>query len=143
MTACSPLAIYYKPGVAVQKLQSDTDACEVSALKDAPVANQIRQTPARYIPGRRICNGLGQCTSSPGYWVPGSYYTVDVNKGLRQRRNDSCMAAKGYQPVSISQCPQRVANSAPPGATSRLPDLTDTSCVIRNNDGSFQIVDQG
>ena len=143
MAGCTPLSIYYKPGVPVQQMQSDTLACEVTALRDAPVANTIRQTPARYVPGRRICNGAGQCTTSPGYWIPGSFYTVDVNAGLRDRVENSCMAAKGYQPVSIPQCPKNVAQAAPQGATNRLPTLSENSCAIRNDDGSFQVVEQG
>ncbi len=139
LTACAPLTIYYKPGVAVARLQSDQTRCEVAALRDAPVATQIRQRPPIYFPGPRICDASGACYSQPGYWVDGGIYTVDLNADLRGRVTDQCMAAKGYQPVTIPLCPGAVS-SAPPMQTTTLPALTANSCAIRNQDGSWHIV---
>ena len=141
--ACAPLSIYHKPGVSVSRMQSDQLACEVRALKDAPVANRVRQEPPRFIPARRICDGAGHCTVRHGYWLPGRVYTVDVNADLRKRVETSCMAARGYSPVSIPPCPQSVADAAPVAATRTLPTLAPNSCAIRNDDGSFQIVNRG
>lgn len=140
LAACAPLAIYYRPGVSVSRLESDTLACEVRALRDAPVANQIRHRPPVFIPGARICNADGTCYERPGRWVSGGIYTVDVNAGLRQRVQDTCMAAKGYRPVSLPRCSAAVARSAPPAVTSVLPGLREDSCAIFNDDGSWQIV---
>ena len=53
------------------------------------------------------------------------------------------MADAGFAPVSIPQCPAGIAKAAPQGRTTALPALTDNACVIRNDDGSFQIVTRG
>ncbi len=140
VASCSPLSLYYKPGASVAQLQIDTTNCEVQALRDAPVANQIRRSPPIFYPGRRYCDPNGRCYTSPGYWVDGPLYTVDVNEGLRERVTNQCMAQKGYAPASIPQCPQAVATAAPVSSTKTLPQLTENSCVIKNRDGSWQIV---
>lgn len=141
LSACEgPLDVYYKPGVSVTRLQTDETNCEVKALKDAPVAQEIRQRPPVFYPGHPICNGYGQCWYRPGYWVDGGVYSVDVNKDLRNRVLTQCMAEKGYRPVSIPQCSSSVKAQAPVGQTTRLPTLTDTSCYIKNADDSYQIV---
>lgn len=139
LMACAPLSIYYKPGVSVARQQADTTRCEVKALQDAPVANEIRQGAPIYYPGGRYCRS-GTCWNRPGYWHPGPIYTVDANKNLRVRVTDMCMAEKGYQPASIPPCSQSIRSQARPGATTTLPQLTPNSCFIRNDDGSYQVV---
>ncbi|NSY38902.1 hypothetical protein [Leisingera sp. ANG59] len=134
-TACGPLPIYYKQGAEVSRLQSDELACAAQALKDAPVANEIRQHPPVFYPGRQVCRN-GGCYYYPGYWSEGSIYTVDVNKPLRQRLEKSCMAAKGYQQIALKRCTQRSALSL---AGPRLAPLTEASCAQRNRDGSTVI----
>ena len=141
-TGCLPVSTYYAEGVSVAKLNRDDLACDVAALRDAPVANQTRQAAPQYVP-RRICAPDGQCYSKGGYWVPGEVYTVDVNAGLRKRVKLQCMADRGYRPVEIPACPPGVARAAPPGATTTLPRLGPQSCAIRNPDGSIFIVTQG
>ena len=133
--ACGPLPVYYKQGTEVSRLQSDELTCATRALKDAPVANEIRQHPPIYHPGRKICSGVS-CYYRPGYWVEGSIYTVDVNKPLRKRLEKSCMASKGYQQIALKRCTRRSA-AAPAGP--RLAPLTETSCAQRNRDGSTSI----
>ena len=113
---------------------------EVKALRDAPVANQIRQNPPVYYPGRTVCDAGGRCVQLPGRWVPGGFYTVDVNAGLRQRVETLCMAGKGYEPVELPRCSPAVREAAPVRATLRLPPLTSSACVIRYDDRSWQIV---
>lgn len=143
LAACAPLETYYRPGVSVSAMQRQTTNCEVSALRDVPVSTQIRRTPPQYIPHRRICNSEGKCRSRGGYYMPGEIYSYDANAGLRGRVERQCMADKGYVPVSIPPCPDNVSRAAPAGATRILPQLTSKSCVIRNRDGSFQIVTRG
>lgn len=140
--ACAPLQLYYKPGVSLDRLQSDQTACEVKALRDAPVATQTRVSPPYYVSARKYCDAAGQCHVRGGYWIPGDVYTVDVNEKLRQKVELSCMQSRGYSPASIPLCPPNVAQAAEPGKTTILPTLSETSCAIRNNDGSFQIVRQ-
>ncbi len=144
LAACAtPLSIYYRPGVSVARMQTDQTRCQVSALRDAPVASQIRQRPPIYVPGRRVCDASGVCYTEPGYWVEGAIYTVDPNADLRARLETMCMAAKGYQPVSIPACPGAIAQAAAPARTRQLPTLSENSCAIRNQDGSWQIVTRG
>ena len=137
---CGPVSIYYKPGESVTRLDTDRTGCQVAALRDAPVANQIRQNPPIYIPGARRCDAAGNCIQEPGHYVSGGFYTVDVNAPLRDRVEGMCMARKGYQPVQIPRCSQAVIDAAPKRATERLPQLTTSSCVIPYRDGTWQIV---
>ena len=141
-TGCAPLTLYYKPGAEVSRMQTDSLLCETQALKDAPVASEIRQNPPVFFPGRQICNGT-DCYTGPGYWAEGSIYTVDVNRGLRTRIEQNCMANKGYQLTQLKICTPSIEQAAQPGQTTRLPSLSENSCAIRNKDGSFQIVEPG
>lgn len=143
VSGCAPLQIYYRAGVDIQKLEADQLQCEVQALKDAPVAPQTRLTPPRYIPPRTHCDTQGNCVTKGGFFLPGEIYTVDANADLRVRVERQCMAQRGYQPTSIPLCPPDVAQRVPPGKTRILPALSDQSCAIRNQDGSFQIVTHG
>jgi hypothetical protein len=141
--ACAgPLDVFYKPGATVTRMQTDETNCEVKALKDVPISEQIRQRPPIYYPGSSICNGSGNCWYRPGYWVDGGIYSVDVNKDLRNRVLTQCMANKGYSPVSIPLCSAGVKASAPNSTTTTLPSLTESSCYIKNEDGGFQIISQ-
>lgn len=140
-SGCAPLSIYYKPGASVTRLDRDTTACQVDALKDAPVANQIRREPPVLIPGRVVCNSAGHCYDTGPYWIQGRVYTVDVNADLREKLTDQCMGDKGYAPVRIPQCPLGVADKAPPKATTRLPDLTPKSCAVLYKSGAYQILE--
>lgn len=134
------LSTFYKPGVAVTSLERDQTQCEVQALRDAPVANEARQDPPTFYPGRRICNSNGQCYREPGYWIPGRFYTVDVNAGLRNRVLTQCMADKGYQPVTIPACAPAVKQAVAPKQTSTLPTLAPNTCVIKYDGGAWQLV---
>lgn len=140
LTACAPLRIYHKPGVPVARWQSDTTRCEVRALRDAPVANQVRQQPPVYVPPRQICDRTGACRLTGGYWYPGEIYTVDVNAGLRRLVETQCMAERGYVPVDIPRCPDGLTVR---GRTTVLPPLTEGSCFVRFEDGGFAIVNRG
>ena len=141
--ACLPLQTYYRTGASIDRVKSDQLACEVRALRDAPVATQTLISPPRYVPPRQICNAAGACTTKGGVWIPGDIYTVDVNADLRKRVELQCMANRGYMPARIPACPPGIAQAAPTGQTKVLPKLTEKSCAIRNADGSFQIVTRG
>lgn len=143
LMGCAPLEVYYREGVAVDKLRRDQTNCAVSALRDAPVANQIRRSPARYVPGRRVCDSHGHCRYYGGYWIPGEIYSVDVNAPLRRTVERQCMADKGYAPVEIPRCPDSVRNAAPPTITRVLPQLTPETCIIPYNEEDFLIVNRG
>jgi hypothetical protein len=136
------LSIYHRAGAPVAQLERTQLRCEVAALRDAPVATETRRTPAVYIPPRRICDASGACETRGGYWEPGTLYTVDVNKGLRQRLEGACMADSGFRPVQIDRCPAGLADAAPVRPTEILPTLTAQSCAIVYPDGRWQIVER-
>ncbi|WP_428925195.1 hypothetical protein [Marinibacterium sp. SX1] len=136
--ACAPLATYYKPGVEVARLETDTTNCQVTAAQEVPPNNQIRSSPAFFYPSLSYCGG-GGCFYGNPYWADSYVYTIDVNEPLRRKVTEQCMGEKGYAPVRIPMCP--VGISVPPGRTERLPVLTPDSCAVRNSDGSFQIVE--
>ncbi|WP_405116319.1 hypothetical protein L0Z64_10165 [Phaeobacter sp. BS23] len=46
MAACGPVPVYYRAGADVARRDADLLSCEVSALRDAPVATQISTAPA-------------------------------------------------------------------------------------------------
>ncbi|MBD3663174.1 hypothetical protein [Sulfitobacter aestuariivivens] len=144
IVACGGLETYYRPGVSVSTLNRDTDACKVKALRDVPPSTQVRRYPPEYIPPVKECDADGVCTVvRVGYFIPGEIVTFDPNDALRKRVENQCMADKGYLPVSIPPCPGNVVNTVPARATKTLPDLTPNSCVIRNKNGTFQIVTRG
>lgn len=142
LSACASLDTYYKPGASLALVERETTACEVKALQDVPVTTLVRRKPPIFVPGNRTCDANGNCIQAPGHYIPGGFESYDPNEGLRFRVERQCMADKGFVPVSIPACPDSVASTAPAGATTRLPTLTEGSCVIRNSDGSIQIVNR-
>jgi len=139
LSGCLPLSTYYAEGVSFAQLERDNTDCDVRALRDAPVASQVRQGAPRYVP-RRVCDAHGNCYTRGGYWVPGDIYTVDVNADLRARVKAQCMGDRGYRAVEIPACSASVARAAPPGQTTILPAWSENTCVIKNDNGSIQIV---
>ncbi|WP_281972012.1 hypothetical protein [Ruegeria faecimaris] len=143
LTACGPLSLYYQEGETVSQMQSETTGCQVQSLKDAPVANQVRQGAPTYWPGRTYCDGRGRCHRTGGWWQPGQIYTVDVNKGLRNKLEAQCMAQKGYRPVSLPPCKQGVKSRVAALPTTQLPPLSTDSCFVKFDNGTFQIITPG
>ncbi|OIQ43149.1 MAG: hypothetical protein BM560_02945 [Roseobacter sp. MedPE-SWde] len=142
LAACGPLPVYYKTGSDQTRTNSDTLTCEVKAQKEAPVANQIRQRPPVYYPGRSHCNSAGNCWTSPGYWVDGGTYTVDVNQGLRRQLVQNCMAQKGYRRLELPRCTKEqiaVLQSQPKSARS-AGGLPAEACAVRQSNGNTVIL---
>lgn len=142
LASCAPLSIYHKEGAEVTRMQTDQLNCEIAALSDVPINNQIRQEPPIYIPARRYCNASGHCYTHGGYFERGQIHTVDVNANLRRRAQQQCMAKKGYEPVTVPNCPSNVFRAAPKAETIVLPRLSEQSCAIKYQDGTWQIVNQ-
>ncbi|WP_170325128.1 hypothetical protein [Ruegeria arenilitoris] len=144
LSGCSgPLPLYYREGESVSRMQSETTQCQVLALEDVPVANQVRQSPPTYWPGRTYCDGRGRCHRTSGWWQPGNVYTVDVNQGLRNQVEAQCMAQKGFRPVSLPPCRQNVKSRVQAAPTTTLPPLSTESCYVKFDNGSFQIITPG
>lgn len=142
LASCAPPAVYHQAGVSVARLQSDLLSCEVAALKDAPVANQIRRSPPVFVPSRRFCNSDGHCYHRGGYFVHGDVYTVDVNARLRGDLEDQCMTRLGYESVELPRCKAEVVRTpaAAPGRVDVMQALTPDSCVARNDENRWQII---
>ncbi|WP_293576358.1 hypothetical protein [Phaeobacter sp.] len=127
LLSCGPVPVYWQEDVSVQKRDRDLLSCEVNALKDAPVAIEQRQRPPVFRQGPVICHA-GTCARAPGYWADGAIYSVDVNKPLRSRLEQSCMAAKGYAEITLPRCArQRLDGAIRP---ERLSALSETSCAV-------------
>lgn len=141
LAGCTPLGIYHKPGAPVATMQDTLTNCEVTALQSVPVDRRIERDPIRIVP-RRICDSAGNCTVVYDR-VGGEIRTWDANAPLRQRVLNQCMAAQGYDYVELPACSQSIKRAAPAGATTILPRLAPNSCVIRNSDGTWQIVTPG
>lgn len=137
VAACGPLTAFYKPGAEVARLEADTLTCESRALEKAPVANEIRQRAPMFYPGHRYCVS-GHCFYRPGYWADGGTYTVDTNRQIRQRLAKSCMADKGYQQVELKRCSGQ-SSAAAAAASDLLGPLDESSCAVRNRDGTVSI----
>lgn len=140
LAACAPMELYYQNGGSVARMQDNLLSCEVAALRDAPVASEIRRRPPVFVPSRRHCTG-GHCYHRGGYFVDGQIYTVDVNARLRGDLEARCMRNKGYSPVEIPNCPARLAREISPAQTDVMPPLTQSSCVIRDGSGMWQIIE--
>ena len=141
LASCGPLPVYYRSGNDQTRTNSDTLTCKVAALKDAPVANQIRQRPPVYYPGRQYCNA-GGCWTGPGYWVDGGTYTVDVNQGLRSQLEQRCMAQKGYQRLELPRCTkEQIAKlQSMPGRNRHDAGLSQESCAVLQSNGTTVIL---
>ena len=144
LAACAPAPVYYREGVSMAKMENDLLNCKVAAVKDAPVASQLRRGAPRYYPGYLRCNHGGQCYRTGGYFYPGEVYSVDVNAGLRKDLENRCMARKGYAPVALPRCPAGTASGAATDQTAQvntMPPLSQNSCIIDDKAGPAQIID--
>jgi hypothetical protein len=143
LASCGPLPVYYNATRDQAHTSSDTLACQVKALNEAPVANEIRHRAPSYYPGTRHCS-QGSCWSRPGYWVDGGSYTVDLNQGLRSRVEQSCMEQKGYSRVELPRCTkeQAAALQSQSARSSGLSKngLSENACALRQKDGSTIIL---
>jgi hypothetical protein len=135
---CAQLTLYHKAGKSVPDMETDAAACAVAALREVPVSNQLRRDPPEYIPGPTQCDSSGNCVQGPGFFIPGAVFTVDANQALRERATDACMAAKGYDKVTLPNC--RAGQTVPRAQTDILPVLTAGTCAIRLPQGKWQII---
>lgn len=133
LAGCAPVPVYYKDRTTFAVLEQDLTACEIQALREAPVANEIRQDAPVYYPGRRVCRD-GRCYHTSGYWREGRIYTVDVNASLRKRAETSCMVQKNYSVVEAQRCPLGTVRP-PKGALHTLLPPTPENCAISVKNG--------
>ncbi len=132
--SCGPVVVYHKDRTSFATLEQDLLACEVQALRDAPVANEIRQAAPVFHPGRRVCRKDGSCYHTGGYWREGHIYTVDTNKGLRSRLVQSCMIQNNYAQIEAQRCPPGTVRP-PKDAIGRLTPPASDTCAISVKNG--------
>ena len=143
VAACAPVSLYYKEGGLVSRQKTDLLSCQVDSLSKAPVANQIRQFPPYYVPGRRYCRSDGDCYTRGGFFAPGEIYSVDVNARLRNDLEAQCMASNGYTSVALPRCTSGSFETTTLDTSTtgpRLPALSESSCVARDTNGNWQII---
>lgn len=144
LSACAPASVYYREGASMAKMEDDLLNCKVAAVKDAPVATQLRRGAPRYYPGYVRCNNGGQCYRTGGYFYPGEVYSVDVNAGLRRDLVNRCMARQGYSPVELPRCRAGTGSDGAADQTARtdtMPPLSQNSCIIGTEGGGSLIID--
>lgn len=129
--------VYHQPGKTIQDRERALVHCDVKALKEAPVASEIRYT-APQLEERKICDNKGNCIIDT-YWSTPDPYTVDVNETLRHRIKEQCMIQRGYDKVSLPKCENGSAVSIP----ARMGKLGPQSCVVRSQGGTLRISDTG
>ncbi|MDX1780204.1 MAG: hypothetical protein R3256_02695 [Thalassovita sp.] len=142
LTGCTSFGTYYREGTAVARMNNDLTDCQVRALRDVPVAQEIRHTPSELIVESE-CDENGENCVKTVKMIEGRIYTVDTNKALRDRVEAQCMIAKGYAWLELPACSSSVASATPETTTRIFPALTPESCAIRHGGGRWQIVTPG
>lgn len=125
--------VYHQPGKTIEDRDRDLLRCDVRALKQAPVATELRyQAPV--LRERKICDNNGNCITDT-YWSDPEPYTVDVNEPLRARIKKQCILDKGYTEVSLPKCETGDSVSIP----ARMGQLGAQSCLVRDQRGTLRI----
>ena len=132
--------IYYREGASVTQIQRDRDACELQAMREAPVLSRTRVLPGRWIPGRKVCDSSGNCTVTPGYQTFPEFETYDANTERRALLARTCLAERGIDRISLPLCDGAVKAAVPVGVTRVLPPLGERSCVIPRGAAGYQVV---
>ena len=141
LAACSQ-QIYYREGATTADVKRAQNSCALQALEQAPVKTRTRIIPGRFVPERKVCDADGNCTIYPAYEEFPEYETYDANADERALLTRSCLAARGFDRVSLPYCDAAQRSGVVPGVTRTLPRLTEQSCIIPRGSGAYQIVTQ-
>ena len=129
----------------------DVLTCKVSAANEVPVSNQSSTTPTWTTPvitspvSCYTSGGYTNCTggvTTGGQTMGGNLVTMDVNRELRSRVEDRCLANKGYIRTSFP-IPTCSAEQVPAGFVSNnsiLYEPTEGSCVVNGTAGNGSVV---
>lgn len=135
---CVTDTVWYKEGANPNAVNSAATDCAVEAANRVPQNTQIGVTPSYSTPIQTYCNNTGygtvSCTSYGGDVYGGDVYSYDANLGLRNDVMAQCMARRGYTAVSLPVCSADQAATAKV-AGSRLPAISETSCLVQTNSG--------
>ncbi|MCZ0810944.1 MAG: hypothetical protein ACQEVT_11940 [Pseudomonadota bacterium] len=138
LAACSPPALYHKPGATVAQLDRDETACQVAALRQVPEQIRTRYTPPEYRM-EPICFANGACTWRRVQIRAAQYERYDANQGLRARVARQCMADRGYARIELPACDGAVAGNVTIHSDDPLPVLDETSCAVRTKAGNWRV----
>jgi len=139
LSACST-TINYRPGASTETVRKDELTCEREAYAEAPVRIVRDYVPGQLVRGAPICSAPGQCRPGPVYREPGRWISYDANEDRRSVVVRQCLAARGYQRVTLPNCSDTVRAAVPPAVTITQPALRKGACVIRRGDDRYQIV---
>ncbi len=139
LSGCGGATLYYAEGVTLAARDADLAQCSEAAGLAYPVALQTRREPPRFIPPRQVCDAAGTCVTYPGGFEAGEVFTTDVNAGLRRAATQSCMARQGYSEIGLPFC----ANGVVADASTRMPPLTQDSCLLRGYGAAPLVVNPG
>jgi len=138
LAACSPPALYYKPGTTVAQLDRDETACQVSALRQVPERIRTRYTPPEYAT-QPVCFPNGYCTWRRVLIRPAQYERYDANQSLRAQVVRQCMADRGYATVNLPPCDGSVAGTVTIRSSDPMTVLGADSCALRTTAGNWRI----
>ncbi|MCG7492187.1 hypothetical protein [Thalassobius sp. Cn5-15] len=125
--------VYHQPGKTIEDRDRDLVRCEVRALREAPVATEIRYHPP-VKRERKICDHKDRCITDH-YWTDPEPYTVDVNERLRVRVKEQCMLNKGYNEVTLPRCER----GQPVAVPARMTGIAPNACIYRGQSGKSQV----
>ena len=137
LSSCSPLSLYYREGESVSRMQSETTQCRVAALKDAPVANQVRQTAPTLLAGAHLLRRAGQMLPNPGLVGTRANLHGRCQSRPAQYGRSTMHGPKRVSPRQPAPCRQNVKSRVPATPTTTLPPLSTESCFVKFDDGSF------
>lgn len=121
LAACGPVVAYDKPGVSVSRLGTDLQGCSARANAEAPPDVRVITS---YEPRFRASRWGGP----PGWRYEKERDIIDVNEGRRAAALQQCMISQGYRITQLPRCsstPQALSGE------SRLPRISEQSCVVK------------
>lgn len=136
LSACVSGNVYYAEGVSLAARDTQLARCEGRALADFPIDRRLRHPPPVFVPARRICNGSGNCVLRGGYFRTPPPVRVDVNRDERRSAVLSCMGQNGFQNINLPFC----ESGSQAARSSRLPSLTERSCLVRRGDAQPLVI---
>lgn len=138
LAGCVSSAFPYRSGVSPAERAADLAGCEAAALAAYPVDKVTRREPVFYRPGRRVCRD-GTCRIVGAGFTGGARRVIDINARSRERAAGQCMAARGYQSVSLPFCTGAVRAALQRNTQQSYPVLRDGSCVVPMGDGTIKV----
>lgn len=109
LAGCGPteVTLPWRAGASAGQADFINTSCNVYALQQVPRALSTTVTPVTRTPSNVVCNQVGDqtfCHDYGGQTFGGYSVTEDLNEDLRMRVHAQCLAAEGYQLVTMPIC---------------------------------------